>query len=186
MTKITRKPQTWLYPVPAVLVSCQDTGPPNIITLAWAGIVCSQPVMLSLGIRPERHSYDIIKESGEFVVNMPQASQMELVDHCGVVSGREHDKFAECDFTALPGQLVRAPLIQECPVNLECRVTKVIPLGTHDLFLGEVILVHYSEEFVVGGRFDLSLADPLAYGFSQYYRLGEFLGRHGESTIRKR
>lgn len=186
MTKITRTPVPWLYPVPPVLVSCQNKGPANIITLAWAGIVCSNPLIVSLGIRPERHSYGIIKESSEFVINMPMASQMELVDTCGVVSGREHDKFAECGFTALESKLVGPPLIGECPVNLECRVTQIIPLGTHDLFLGEVVQVHYSEKYVVKGRFDLSLADPLAYGFSQYYRLGELLGRHGDSALRKR
>lgn len=185
MAKITGKPQTWLYPTPAVMVSCQSTNQPNIITLAWAGIVCSNPVMIGLGIRPERYSYDIIKQSGEFVVNMAQANQMKLVDHCGVVSGREHDKFADCDFTALPGSMVNVPLIKECPVNLECQVKQVIPLGTHDLFIGEVVLVHYNEEFMVRGRFDLAAADPLAYGLSHYYRLGEVLGRHGDS-IRKR
>jgi flavin reductase (DIM6/NTAB) family NADH-FMN oxidoreductase RutF len=142
--------------------------------------------MVGLGIRPERHSYGIIKKSGEFVVNMPQASQVELVDHCGVVSGREHDKFAECGFTPLSGTMIKAPLIDECPVNLECQVRKILPLGTHDLFIGEVVLVHYDEELMVNGRFDLSAADPLAYGFSHYFRLGELIGRHGESVLRKR
>lgn len=186
MRKLTREPSTWLYPVPPVLVSCQGTGAPNIITLAWAGVACSNPVIISLGIRPERHSYDIIKQSGEFVVNLPMAQQMEQVDLCGTVSGRNLDKFAECGFTAIPGQVVEAPLIAECPVNLECRVTQIVPLGSHDLFLGEVLLVHYNEEFMVDGRFDLSLADPLAYGFNKYYRLGEILGRHGDSVRRKR
>ncbi len=184
--KKTRKPQPWLYPVPPVLVSCQNTGPANIITLAWAGIACSEPVIVSLGIRPERHSYGIIKESGGFVVNMPMASQMEQVDTCGVISGRDHDKFKECGFTALPGNLVHAPLIAECPVNLECRVSQVIPLGSHDLFLGEVVWVHYSEEFMVDGRFDIASADPMVYAFSRYYRIAELLGRHGESIMRKR
>ena len=186
VTKKTRKPQPWFYPVPVVLVSCQSTGPANIITLAWAGVVCSNPVIISLGIRPERHSYGIIKESGGFVVNMPKASQMALVDTCGLISGREYNKFEKCCFTAVPGNLVRAPLIAECPVNLECRVTQVIPLGTHHLFLGEAVWMHYSEEFFVDGRFDLSSADPMVYGFSQYYRLGELIGRHGESILRKR
>jgi len=179
--KIARQPGTWLYPVPPVLVSCQSMGPPNIITLAWAGVACSDPVIISLGIRPERHSYGIIKESDGFVVNMPMASQMEQVDICGTVSGRDHDKFEKCGFTALPGNLIRAPLIAECPVNLECRVTQVIPLGSHELFLGEVVWVHYSEEYAVNGRLDLPAADPMIYSFGNYYRLGERLGRHGES-----
>lgn len=186
MSKITRKAGTWLYPVPPVLVSCQAEGMANIITLAWAGVACSDPVIISLGIRPERHSYDIIKESGEFVINMPQASQVEQVDICGTLSGRKYDKFAECGFTASPAQYVGAPLIAECPVNLECKVTQIIPLGSHDLFLGEVILVHYQEEFMVDNRFDLSLANPLAYGFNRYYPLGEAIGRHGDSVRRKR
>lgn len=184
--KMTRPPGTWLYPVPPVLVSCQSTGSANIITLAWAGIACSDPAIISLGIRPARYSYDIIKESGGFVVNVPTASQMELVDTCGTISGREYDKFNECGFTALPGNLIRAPLIAECPVNIECRVLQVIPLGSHDLFLGEVVWVHYSEEFTVDGRFDLAAADPIVYGFGSYYGLGEFLGRHGESLRRMR
>lgn len=186
MSKITRKPHAAMYPVPPVLVSCQSTEPANIITLAWAGIACSNPVIVSLGIRPERHSYGIIKESGEFVVNMPKASQVELVDSCGVLSGRDCNKFAELGVTASPGEIVQVPLIEECPVNLECKVKQIIPLGTHDLFLGEVVLVHFSEEYVVDGRFDLSLADPLAYGFSQYFSLGDLLGRHGEFALRKR
>ncbi len=184
--KITRQAGTWLYPVPPVLVSCQSTGPANIITLAWAGVACSDPVIIGLGIRQERHSYGIIKESGSFVVNMPRASQMELVDACGTTSGRDHDKFGECGFTALPGKLVGAPLIAECPVNLECRVSQVIPLGSHDLFLGEVVWVHYDEECAVNDRFDLVTADPLTYGFGQYYRLGELVGRQGASLRRTR
>lgn len=186
MSKITRRPHAALYPVPPVLVSCQSTGPANIITLAWAGVACSDPVIVSLGIRPERYSYDIIKESGEFVINIPSAGQLEIVDTCGVVSGRDYDKFTELQITPSPTQKVQVPLIEECPVNIECRLKQIIPLGAHDLFLGEVLLVHFSEEYVVDGRFDLSLADPLAYGFSQYFRLGDLLGRHGEFALRKR
>lgn len=184
--KITRQPGTWLYPVPPVLVSCQSTGQANITTLAWAGVACSDPAIISLGIRRERHSHGIIKESGEFVVNMAKASQMDLVDICGTTSGRDHDKFAACGFTALPSKLVGAPMIAECPVNLECRVSQVIPLGSHDLFLGEVLWVHYDEDCAVNGRLDLALADPLVYGFGQYYSLGDLLGRQGASLRQKR
>ncbi len=186
MAKITRKPQTGLYPLPVVLVSCQSGGKPNIITLAWAGIFCSEPVLVGVGIRPERHSYGIIKESGDFVINMPRHGQIDLVDHCGLVSGREHDKFKECEFTPLPAEKIGAPLIKECPVNLECRVERIIPLGTHDLFLSEVVLAHYSEDCLVDGKFDLPAAEPLAYGFGQYFSLGEILGRHGRSALKKR
>lgn len=186
MKKLTRRARPSLYPLPPVLVSCQHEGPANIITLAWAGVVCSDPVTISLGIRPERHSYDIIRKSGEFVINMPMASQVELVDRCGMISGSKYDKFKECAFTGVPGEQVQVPLIEECPLNMECKVTQVVPLGSHDLFLGEVMLIHYREEFMVNGRFDLSLADPLAFGFGRYYRLGERLARHGESVLRKR
>lgn len=179
--KVTRQPGTWLYPVPPVLVSCQSNGKANIITLAWAGVACSDPAIISLGIRPERYSYGIIKESGGFVVNMPMAHQMEMVDTCGTTSGRDHDKFDVCGFTALPGKLGTAPLIAECPVNIECRVTEVIPLGSHDLFLGEVVWVHYNEKYAENGRLDLPATDPMIYGFGNYYRLGECLGRMGES-----
>lgn len=184
--KITRQPGTWLYPVPPVLVSCQSSGSANIITLAWAGVACSDPAIISLGIRPERYSYGIIKESGEFVVNMPKASQMELVDICGTTSGRDYDKFAECGFTALSATRLGVPLIAECPVNVECRVIRVISLGSHDLFLGKVVCVHYDEECAKNDRFDLTSADPLVYGFGHYYGLGELLGSHGESLHRKR
>jgi flavin reductase (DIM6/NTAB) family NADH-FMN oxidoreductase RutF len=186
VTKIIRKPSTWMYPLPVVLVSCEGSVGPNIITLAWAGVLCSDPVMVGLGIRPERYSYDIIKESGEFVINMPKASQVELVDHCGIVSGRDHDKFQECGFTPIRGKKVKGPLIQECPVNLECKVHEVIPLGSHHLFIGEVVLVHYSKEYVINGRFDLDMAEPLAYGLSQYLSTAGLVGQHGDSVRRER
>lgn len=186
MAKRMGGPGTWLYPLPPVLVSCAYGDRTNIITLAWAGVACSEPPIISLGIRPERYSYDIIKQSGEFVVNIPRASQVELVDFCGNVSGREVDKFARCGFTALPGSSVAAPLLAECPVNLECRVVQVLPLGSHDLFLGEVVSVHYAEQYVADQRFDPYAADALVYGFGRYYRLGEVLGRHGEWMKRER
>lgn len=179
--KVTRQPGTWLYPVPPVLVSCQNGGSANIITLAWAGVACSDPVIISLGIRPERYSYAIIKESGGFVVNMPMASQVAMVDTCGTLSGRDHDKFAVCGFTALPGKFGTAPLIAECPVNIECSVTEIISLGSHHLFLGKVLGIQYDETYAVNGRLDLPATDPMIYGFGNYYRLGELLGRHGES-----
>jgi flavin reductase (DIM6/NTAB) family NADH-FMN oxidoreductase RutF len=186
VAKVTRTAAPWLYPVPPVLVSCQDAGQANIITLGWCGVASSDPPIIGVGIRPERYSYDIIKRSGEFVVNIPQASQVELVDFCGTISGRDADKFARCGFTALPGQSVQAPLIAECPVNLECRVVQELSLGSHDLFLGEVLAVHYDEQCAVDHRFDLARADALVYAFGGYYRLGEALGRHGEWVRRKR
>lgn len=186
MGKLMRGPQIWLYPVPPVLVSCQAEGQPNIITLAWTGVACSNPVIIGVGIRPERYSYDIIKRSGEFVVNLPKASQMEQVDLCGTISGREEDKFLRCGFTPTPGSKVQAPLIAQCPVNLECRVREVLPLGSHHLFLGEVLLVHYDEELLAEGRVDLGPADPLAYAFGRYYRLGEVLGKYGTSLGKQR
>lgn len=184
--KMTSQPRPWLYPITAVLVSCQSSAPANITTLAWAGVACSEPVVIGLGIRPSRHSYSIIKESGEFVINLPRADQMEIVDTCGMISGRDYNKCEKCGLTALPGHKVGAPIIAECPVNIECRVSQVIPLGTHDLFLGEVVLIHYDRELMTSGGFDIDSADPLAYAFGRYYRLGELVGRQGESMLRER
>ncbi len=186
MKKLTRSGAPWLYPLPPVLVSCKHEDRANIITLAWAGVACSDPAIISLGIRPQRYSYGIIKESGEFVVNIPTASQVEQVDFCGQVSGRNVDKFVHCGFTPVPGRSVQAPLLAECPVNLECQVVQVVPLGSHDLFLGQVLTVHYLEEYVAAGRFDLGQAEALVYGLNGYYRLGEALGRHGEWMKRER
>ena len=184
MAKMLWKPGNMLYPLPVVMVSCRDgEGKPNIITIAWTGTVCSDPPMVSISVRKERHSYDIIKKSGEFVINLTTEALVKETDYCGVRSGSKVDKFAETGLTAVPGTRVNAPLIAEAPGNLECRVTEVKELGSHDMFLAEVVAVHADEAYMdEQGRFDLSLAKPIVYSHGTYYCLGKPLGTFGYSV----
>lgn len=184
MAKQTWKPGNMLYPVPAVMVSCQKEGEkPNIITVAWAGTICSDPAMLSISVRKERYSYDIIKETGEFVVNLTTKSLCRATDYCGVRSGRDVDKFQEMHLTPQPSEKIKAPGILESPVNLECRVKEVKPLGTHDMFLAEIVAVHIDDTYMdEKGRFDLNAAGLVAYSHGEYYELGEKLGTFGFSV----
>ena len=182
MAKTIRKPTTALYPVPAVLVSCGTGSEANIITLAWAGTVCSDPPQVGLGVRTGRYSHGILQQRGEFVVNLPRAGQVRLVDHCGVVSGREEDKWAACGFTPVPGAHVAVPLIAECPVNIECRLLQTISLGSHDFFIGEVLGIQMDEDVLdERGKLDVAKADPFAYLNGEYRRVGELLGTFGFS-----
>ncbi len=176
-----------LYPVPAVMVSCQRPGErPNIITVAWAGTVCSTPAMLSISVRKERYSYDILKETGEFVVNLVNRELTFATDYCGVKSGRDVDKFAQMNLTAQASQHVAAPGIAESPVNLECRVTQVIPLGSHDLFLAEILGVTIDERYLdEKGTFHLNDAGLVAYSHGTYFELGKKLGTFGYSVKKK-
>jgi flavin reductase (DIM6/NTAB) family NADH-FMN oxidoreductase RutF len=178
--KTTKPGSTALYPVPAVLVSC-GIERPNIITLAWVGTFCSDPPSLGIGVRPERHSHRLIAEAGEFVVNLPGAGQVGVVDYCGQVSGRDVDKWAACGLTPAPAHSVRVPLIAECPIAMECRVSQQLSLGTHDLFIGEVLAVQ-ADDTVLGdrGKVDYAQADLLAYVGGFYRRLGALLGRFGD------
>jgi flavin reductase (DIM6/NTAB) family NADH-FMN oxidoreductase RutF len=178
--KVIKPGSTALYPVPAVLVSC-GIEKPNIITLAWVGTVCSDPPSVGIGVRPERYSHRLIEEAGEFVVNLPSADQVGIVDYCGSASGRDLDKFEACGLTAAPAQSIRTPLIAECPVSLECRVTQQIPLGVHDLFIGEVMTVQVDEAVLTTkGHIDYAEAQPLTYAGGYYWRVGDYLGRHGD------
>ena len=168
--------QSWrggnmLYPVPAVMVSCaRPDEKPNIITVAWAGTVCSSPAMLSISVRPERYSYDIIRETGNFVVNLVNRDLVYAADYCGVRSGRDTDKFRQMGLTPLPSQHVDAPGIAESPVNLECSVKQVIPLGTHDLFLAEIVGVTVDERYMdEKGTFHLNDAGLVAYSHGAYF-----------------
>jgi flavin reductase (DIM6/NTAB) family NADH-FMN oxidoreductase RutF len=171
-------------PLPAALVSCQREGEkPNIITIAWIGVACSRPPILALGIRPGRYSHAIIRDSGQLVVNIPSGSLLKKVDWCGFVSGRDRDKFDQMGLTPIPGRKVRPPLIGECPVNLECQLRQVIPLGSHDLFLAEVVALWADEEVLdENGKIDVARSDPLAYcaGAYEYWGLSPFLGRYGD------
>ncbi|MCM1027871.1 MAG: flavin reductase family protein [Roseburia sp.] len=186
MEKQLWKPGNMLYPLPVVMVSMADRqGRNNIITIAWAGTVCTNPPMVSISVRPERYSSPILKETGEFVVNLTTRRLAFATDYCGVKSGREVDKFREMGLTALPGEKVKAPLIGESPVNIECRVSRVIPLGSHDLFLAEVVAVHADEKYMDKNRkFHLEKAEPIVYSHGAYLVCGEQLGTFGYSVKR--
>jgi len=182
MEKRTQTPSTVLYPLPVVLVSCGNGSSANIITLAWAGTLCSDPPTVGLGIRPSRYSFQLIKEEGAFVVNVPRADQTELVDYCGTVSGRDTDKWTDCGFTRQPGTAVDVPLIEECPVNIECSLEKVVELGSHHLFIGKVVAVQADANVLdAKGQLHPMEADPVAYLNGEYRRIGEVLGTFGFS-----
>ena len=185
--------QTWrggnmLYPLPAVMVSCaNEAGEKDIVTVAWAGTVCTNPPMLSISLRPERHSYHIIRESGEFVVNLVTSRLQRACDWCGVRSGRDYDKWAECHLTPAPSTaLDLAPAIAESPVSIECRVRDVLELGSHHLFLADVLAVQVEESLLdEGGKLDLARAGLTAYSHGEYFELGRRIGSFGYS-VRKR
>jgi flavin reductase (DIM6/NTAB) family NADH-FMN oxidoreductase RutF len=185
--KIKKKPYTALFSCPVVLATCVDSeGKPNIITLAWAGTVCSEPPMVGLGIRPSRHSHKLIEDSKEFVVNIPPAKILKETDYCGVTSGRDVDKFSETNLTAEQADKVKAPLIRECPVNLECRLNSVVPLGAHDLFIGEIVQVHVDQEVLdEKGHIDFKKADPFVYNVGEYWNLNKKIGTYGYSKQTK-
>lgn len=187
MGKQQWKPGNMLYPVPAVMLSCQREGEkPNIITVAWAGTICSDPVMLSVSIRKERHSHDIISETGEFVVNLTTEELCFATDYCGVKSGRDVDKFKEMHLTDEKASKVKAPLIGESPVNLECKVVDVKELGSHDMFIAQVVAVHVDEKYLDDkGRLDLGKAKLITYSHGEYFGLGKKLGKFGYSVEKK-
>ena len=177
-----------LYPVPAVMVSCALPGEkPNIITVAWTGTVCSSPAMVSISVRPERYSYHMIKESGEFVINLTTQNLVRAADYCGVRSGREVDKFEQMQLTALKAAQVEAPLIGESPVNLECRVEQVIELGSHHMFLARVLAVDVDDRYLdERGKFDLNKSGLAVYSHGEYFALGKRLGTFGYSVKRRK
>ena len=182
------KPGTLLYPVPAVLVSCGAAPEEwNVLTIAWTGTVCSDPPMCSISVTPERYSCEIIRRTGEFVINLTTVRLARATDWCGVRSGRDHDKFREAGLTPLQAAYVSAPLIAESPLHIECRVKQVLPLGSHDLFLAEVVGIEVDPAYIdpATGRFDLERAGLLAYAHGAYYELGQRLGQFGWS-VRKR
>ena len=187
MSKLIWKPGNLIAPVPAAMVSCGTMEKPNIITIAWTGNVSSSPAKVSISVRPERYSYGLIKESGEFVLNLTTAALVRAADFCGVRSGREVDKFAQLGLTPLPAREVACPLVGESPVNLECRVCDVIPLGSHDLFLADVLAVHVEEELVDDhGRLRMDQCHLAAYAHGEYFALGKKVGSFGFSVRKKR
>lgn len=181
------KPSTLLYPVPAVMVTCADRERrPNIVTVAWTGTVCSEPPMLSISLRPERYSHELIMASREFVVNIPSVKEIRTTDYCGVVSGRVVDKFERTGLTPAPASTVKAPIILECPINLECAVRKTMSLGTHTLFLAEIKAVQVSRHLLTPkGRFAVERAGLAAYAHGDYYALQRKLGFFGFSAQKR-
>lgn len=188
MGKQVWKPGNMLYPLPAVMVSVGDKeGETNIVTVAWTGTVCSDPAMLYVSVRPERYSHHMIMETGEFVVNLTTEDLVKATDYCGVRSGKDVDKWKETGLTQeKANKLSYAPIIKECPVNLECKVTEVKKLGSHDMFLAEVVAVQIDEKYMdEKGKFCLNETGLMAYSHGEYIGLGEKLGTFGYSVRRK-
>lgn len=184
MGKQIWKAGNMLYPLPAVMVSCKrPQEKANIITIAWTGTICTNPAMLYISVRPERYSYDIIRETGEFVVNLTTEELVRVTDTCGVRSGKDMDKFAQMNLTEEPSQFIEAPAIKESPVNIECKVTQVLELGSHHMFLAEVLAVHVDETYLdEKGKFHLNDTGLMAYSHGDYLALGELLGTFGYSV----
>ena len=187
MAKAEWRPGNMLYPLPVVMVSVADEeGHDNIITVAWAGTVCTNPPMVSISVRPERYSYKMLTDTREFVINLTTEKLAFATDYCGVKSGRDTDKYKEMKLTPSPSKFVKAPGIGESPVNLECRVTEVKKLGTHDLFLAEVVGVSVNEKFMdENGKFHLNSTGLVAYSHGEYFELGKKLGSFGYSVKKK-
>lgn len=176
-----------LYPLPAVMVSCAEEGKnDNIITVAWTGTVCTNPPMAYISVRPDRYSYDMIKNSGEFVINLTTKDLVKAVDYCGVRSGREVDKFKEMHLTKEIANYVKAPLIKECPVNIECKVKEIKELGSHHMFLADVVGVNIEQNLLdETGKFHLNEANLVMYSHGEYFGFGELLGSFGYSVKKK-
>ena len=184
MSKIEWKPGNMLYPLPVVMVSAADKeGRDDIITVAWAGTVCTNPPMVSISIRPERYSYHMIRETGEFVINLTTEELAFATDYCGVKSGRDVDKFKETGLTREKAEKVKAPMIAEAPVSIECKVKEIRELGSHHMFIAQVAAVHADEKYMdEKNRFDLNRARPIVYSHGEYLGTGKKLGTFGYSV----
>lgn len=188
MSRADWRPGNMLYPLPAVMVSVADgNGRPNIFTVAWTGTVCSNPPMVSISVRPERYSYHCIEETGEFVINLTTKKLAYAADFCGVKSGRDVDKFREMRLTPISGREVKAPLIAESPVCLECRVKQMIALGSHTMFVADVVSVSIDEAYLDSeNRFHLDRAEPIVYSHGTYFGLGDAIGKFGYSVAKRK
>ena len=183
------KPGTMIYPLPAALISCgSNPDEHNIITVSWVGTICSDPPMCYISVRPSRHSYEIIKRAGEYVINLTTETLARATDWCGVRSGRDYNKVAEMGLTVGKASVVGAPLIEESPVCIECRVKEIMRLGSHDMFISEVVNVKADDQYLdpATGRFDMQKAGLLAYSHGHYYGLGKRIGKFGWSVQRKK
>ncbi|PKM51536.1 MAG: flavin reductase family protein [Firmicutes bacterium HGW-Firmicutes-7] len=187
MSKIQWKPGNMLYPLPAVLISCGDSDENyNMITISWAGTICTNPPMTSISVKPNRHSYELIKKTKEFVINLTTESMVWAVDYCGVKSGRDVNKFAITKLSTSKASVVNAPLILESPVNIECKVIEIKPLGSHDLFIAEVVAVHVDDTYIdQNDKFHLNQSKPICYSHGHYFGLGDPLGSFGYSVKKK-
>lgn len=183
MSKVTWKSGTFIYPLPAVMVSCGEMERSNIITVAWTGIINTDPAMVYISVRPSRYSYNIIKESGEFVINLTTKELAYATDWCGVKTGAKFDKFKEMKLTKEKAKFVKCPMIKESPVSVECKVKEIRELGTHHMFVAEVLAINADEKYIdEKGAFDISKCDLIAYSNGNYYSLGKKIGRFGFSV----
>lgn len=184
MQKKELPPSEALYPLPVVLVSCPDKKlhKTNAITIAWCGVVCSNPPLVSVSIRPSRYSHKLITEANDFAVNIPSSDMIKESDFCGIRSGREWDKLTLCHLTTSPGKKISSPIINECPVNIECSLKQVIRLGSHDMFIGQVVCVRASQDLIgKNGNIDYSKTNPFVYNQGEYWDLGKRIGSYGFS-----
>lgn len=187
MAKIKWKAGTLTSPVPPVLVSCKSGDKDNLITVAWTGILCSDPPKTYISLRPERYSYDIIKESGVFAINLPSSHIIRSIDFCGVRSGRDIDKFEECRLTREAASEIDCPLVAESPVSLECRVTDIIKLGSHDMFMADIAAVDVDDRYIdERGKLHMEKCSLAAYAHGSYFALGKKIGSFGYSVKKKR
>lgn len=187
MPKRALKGGALLAPVPAVMVSVGDENEKNILTVAWCGTVATQPPKTYISVRPSRHSYDILRRTGEFVINLVPSEMAKTADYCGIYTGAKVDKFAKCGLTAAPIEGISAPAIAECPVSIACRVSDVIPMGTHDMFLADVLSVEADEAlFDEKGALHLEKAHLCAYVHGAYFKLGAKIGTFGFSAAKKK
>ncbi|MCI8962070.1 MAG: flavin reductase family protein [Clostridia bacterium] len=187
MSKTLWKPGTFEYPIPAVMVSSGNMEKSNIITVAWTGILCTNPAKVYISIRPERYSYNIIKESKEFVINLTNKELAFATDWCGVKSGRDVDKFKEMKLTKQKANFVNCPMIKESPVSVECKVTEIKELGSHHIFIADVLGINADDKYIdENGAFDISKCNLIAYANGGYYCLGEKVGKFGFSVKKKK
>lgn len=187
MSKVTWKPGTFIYPLPAVMVSCGDMENSNIITVAWTGIINTDPAMVYISVRPSRFSYNMIKESGEFVINLTTKDLAYATDWCGVKTGAKVDKFREMKLTKEKAKFVKCPMIKESPVSVECKVKEIREFGSHHMFVAQVLAINADEKYInEKGAFDISKCDLIAYSNGNYYNLGKKIGRFGFSVQKKK
>ena len=187
MSKVMWKPGTFIYPLPAVMVSCGSMEKSNIITVAWTGILNTNPATVYISVRPTRHSYNLIKESGEFVINLTNQKLAYATDWCGVKTGAKLDKFKEMKLTKQKANFISCPMIKESPVSVECKVREIKDLGSHHMFVADVLAINADEKYIdEKGAFDISKCDLIAYSNGHYYTLGKKIGKFGYSVEKKK